>query len=311
MTPEKPRRLGRGLDALLGQRPGQDGAALREAGAAGQSAAAPAAPGPFREIPVSAIDANHYQPRKEFHAAELKELADSIRGTGLLQPITVRAIAGSGRYELVAGERRLRAVRSLGWERIPALVRDYDDRTMLTLALVENLQREDLNPIEEAEGYAKLSGDFGLTQNEIAELVGKDRSTIANLLRVLQLPATVRRMLEQGELTLGHARPLLALEDAALIERVAREAVDRALSVRAVEERVRQDAPKPEKRGRGRPRKEDARSAEVKYVEDLLRRRLQTDVGLAPRKKGEGELRIRYYSTEDLNRILELIGAIE
>lgn len=309
MSPEKPRRLGRGLDALLGQRPTEH-ATSRSESQQGTPAAEPA-PAPFREIPVAAIQANHYQPRKEFRPEELRELADSIRATGLLQPITVRAIAGSEKYELVAGERRLRAVRSLGWERVPAIVRDYDDRTMLTLALVENLQREDLNPIEEAEGYARLSGDFGLTQNEIAELVGKDRSTIANLLRVLQLPPSVRGMLERGDLTLGHARPLLALEDAALIETVAREAVDHGLSVRAVEERVRHDAPRPDKPGRGRPRKEDTRPAEVKYVEDILRRRLQTDVGVTARPKGQGELRIRFYSTEDLNRILELIGAIE
>lgn len=308
MSPEKPRRLGRGLDALLGQRPTESatqGQAQQHPGHADATAA------PFREVPVGAIDANRYQPRKEFRPGELNELADSIRATGLLQPIIVRAVGGSGRYELVAGERRLRAVRSLGWERVPAIVREYDERTALTLALVENLQREDLNPIEEAQGYARLSGDFGLTQNEIAELVGKDRSTVANLLRVLQLPASVRHMLERGDLTLGHARPLLALEDQALIERVAREAVERGLSVRAVEERVRHDAPRAEKPGRGRPRKEDTRPAEVKYVEDLLRRRLQTDVGVLPRKKGEGEVRIRFYSTEDLNRILELMGAVE
>lgn len=308
MSPEKPRRLGRGLDALLGQRPTTEAPAAREAAS---TPAQEPAPAPFREIPVAAIDANHYQPRKEFRADELKELADSIRATGLLQPITVRPIPGTDRYELVAGERRLRAVRSLGWERIAAIVRDYDDRTMLTLALVENLQRADLNPIEEAEGYARLSTDFGLTQNEIAELVGKDRSTIANLLRILHLPASVRRLLENGDLTLGHARPLLALEDPALIEQLADETVKHGLSVRAVEERIRHDAPKPDKPTRGRPRKEDTRPAEVKYVEDLLRRRLQTDVGILPKQDGQGELRIRFYSTEDLNRILEIIGAIE
>lgn len=309
MSPEKPKRLGRGLDALLGQRP-----APTPAAGPSEAAAAPAPPAPetpFREIAVDAIDANHYQPRKEFRPDELKELADSIRATGLLQPITVRAISGTNRFELVAGERRLRAMRSLGATSIPAIVRDYDDRTMLTLALVENLQRQDLNPIEEAEGYARLSGEFGLTQNEIAELVGKDRSTVANLLRVLQLPLSVRRMLEQGDLTLGHARPLLALEDPALIERVAREAVEHALSVRAVEERIRHDAPKPEKRGRGRPRKEDTRPAEVKYVENILRKRLQTDVAVAPGRNGKGELRIRFYSTDDLNRLLDLLGATE
>lgn len=309
MSAEKPRRLGRGLDALLGQQ--RAAAESAPAGAKGEAPAPVVEPGPMRDVAVDSIVANHYQPRKEFRPEELRELAESIKATGLLQPITVRAIAGSDRYELVAGERRLRAVRSLGWKTVPAIVRDYDDRTMLTLALVENLQREDLNPIEEAEGYARLSGEFGLTQNEIAELVGKDRSTVANLLRVLQLPASVRRMLENGELTLGHARPLLALEDEALIEAVAKEAVEHGLSVRSVEERIRQDAPRPEKPKRGRPRKEDTRSAEVKYVEDMLRRRLQTDVAVLPKPKDKGELRIRFYSTEDLNRILELIGALE
>lgn len=308
MSPEKPKRLGRGLDALLGQRPPAPTAPHGEVTA---PASPPPPETPYRDIPVDAIDANHYQPRKEFRPDELKELADSIQATGLLQPITVRAIPSSDRYELVAGERRLRAVRSLGWKTVPAIVRDYDDRTMLTLALVENLQRQDLNPIEEAEGYARLAGEFALTQNDIAELVGKDRSTIANLLRVLQLPVTVRRMLERGDLTLGHARPLLALEDPSLIERVAREAVDHQLSVRAVEDRIRHDAPKPEKRGRGRPRKEDTRPAEVKYVEDILRKRLQTDVAVASASDGKGELRIRFYSTEDLNRLLELFGALE
>lgn len=308
MSPEKPKRLGRGLDALLGERPTHTPPATAE-----PIAAPPLLPPetPFRDIPVDAIDANHYQPRKEFRPDELQELAGSIRTTGLLQPITVRAIPGKGRFELVAGERRLRAMRSLGATTIPAIIRDYDDRTMLTLALVENLQRQDLNPIEEAEGYARLSTEFGLTQTEIAELVGKDRSTVANLLRVLQLPPTVRRLLERGDLTLGHARPLLALDDPALIERVAREAVDHELSVRAVEERIRQDAPRPEKRGRGRPRNEDKRSAEVKYVEDILRKRLQTDVAVATGKQGGGELRIRFYSTDDLNRLLDLLGAVE
>ncbi|HEV2641565.1 MAG TPA: ParB/RepB/Spo0J family partition protein [Candidatus Elarobacter sp.] len=309
MSNEKtPRRLGRGLDALLGQK--------REA----TEKAAPGAPpqertltteeqSALRDVPIAEIRPNHYQPRKEFHPEELAELANSIRAAGLLQPITVRR-AGDA-YELVAGERRLRAVRSLGWTKVPALVRDYDDQTMLTLALIENLQREDLNPIEEAEGYARLTEEFGLTQNEIAELVGKDRSTVANLLRVLQLPAEVRRMLETGSLTLGHARPLLALEDEALVVRVAREAAEHGLSVRTIEERVRQDAPRHEKPKRGRPRKEDHRPAEVRHVEDMLRKRLQTDVSLIQKRKEKGELRIQYYSTDDLNRLLELLGALE
>ena len=274
-----------------------------------QPALSPESLSALREIPLAEIRPNHYQPRKEFSAEELKELADSIRTAGLLQPIAVRIANGS--YELVAGERRLRAVKSLGWPTIPAIVREYDDRAMLTLALIENLQRADLNPIEEAEGYARLASEFDLTQNEIADLVGKDRSTVANLQRVLQLPAAVRKMLETGALSLGHARPLLALENPSLAVKLATEAVEHGLSVRAIEERVRQDAPRHEKPHRGRPRKEDTRPPEVRHVEDLLRKRFQTDVSLIRKKRDKGELRIQFYSTEDLNRLLEAMGALE
>ena len=304
-----PRRLGRGLDALLGertsQRPRSAPTGPDERSDTTQSEPVSA----LREIAVADIRPNHYQPRKEFSPEELQELADSIRTAGLLQPIAVRNTKDG--YELVAGERRLRAVKSLGWPKIPAIVRDYDDRTMLTLALIENLQRADLNPIEEAEGYARLASEFDLTQNEIADLVGKDRSTVANLQRVLQLPAAVRKMLETGALSLGHARPLLALENPALATKLATEAVEHGLSVRAVEERVRQDAPRHDKPHRGRPRKEDTRPPEERHVEDLLRKRFQTDVSLIRKKRDKGELRIQFYSTEDLNRLLEAMGAIE
>jgi ParB family chromosome partitioning protein len=299
------RRLGRGLDALLGQRPTTPVNTERQEPQPGREESA------LRDIPIAEIRANHYQPRKEFNPNELRELQDSIGAMGLLQPITVRLVAGEPGYELVAGERRLRAATALGWKTIPALVRTYDDRATLTLALIENLQRSDLNPIEEAEGYARLLAEFGLTQNEIAELVGKDRSTIANLLRVLQLPTAVRRMLESGELSLGHARPLLALEDDNQILAFAKEAVEHGLSVRAIEQRVRQDAPKPTKAKRGRPMKQDVRSPEIRHVEDLLRRRLQTDVSVALKQKEKGEVRVQFYSYEDLNRLLDIVGALE
>jgi ParB family chromosome partitioning protein len=304
MAAEKipPRRLGRGLDALLGQK----------AAATSNPAEMPVREvTALRDIPIAEVRANHFQPRKEFDAHELRELQDSIAATGLLQPITVRQVAGTPGYELVAGERRFRAAAALGWMTIPALVREYDDRTTLTLALVENLQRSDLNPIEEAEGYARLSSEFGLTQNEIAELVGKDRSTIANLLRVLQLPIAVRRMLESGELSMGHARPLLALDDEQQIVTLAKEAAELGLSVRAIEQRVRQDAPKPASPKRGRPMKVDPRPQEIRHVEELLRRRLQTDVVVAVKQQQKGELRVQFYSYDDLNRLLELVGALE
>ncbi len=305
-----PRRLGRGLDALLGDRTSQRvGTPASTTQAINHDIAPSESRTALRDIPIADIAPNHYQPRKEFSTDELKELADSIRTAGLLQPVAVRTTKDG--YELVAGERRLRAVKSLGWTTIPAIVRDYDDRTMLTLALIENLQRADLNPIEEAEGYARLASEFDLTQNEIADLVGKDRSTVANLQRVLQLPAQVRKMLETGALSLGHARPLLALEDHALAIKLATEAVDHGLSVRTIEERVRQDAPRRDKPHRGRPRKEDTRPPEVRHVEDMLRGRFQTDVSLIRKKRDKGELRIQFYSTEDLNRLLEIMGVVE
>lgn len=310
-----PRRLGRGLDALLGDRvaPRQSPPTTTGTTAAppksGSVAAVTEPITALRDIPVGEIRPNHYQPRKEFSEDELRELTDSIRTAGLLQPITVRS--ANGGYELIAGERRFRAVKSLDWKTIPAIVRDYDDQTMLTLALIENLQRADLNPIEEAEGYARLATEFNLTQSDIAELVGKDRSTIANLQRVLQLPAEIRKLLETGALSLGHVRPLLALEDHAVAIRIANDAVEHGLSVRTVEERVRQDVPTPKKPRRGRPRKEDTRPPEVRHVEDLVRSRFQTDVSLIQKKGEKGELRIQFYSTEDLNRLLDLMGALE
>lgn len=310
------RRLGRGLEALLGtaSRPAAagDAAATVESGeGAGGAAAEGGVRGRLLEIPVSEIRPNHFQPRREFTLAELNELRDSIKAAGLLQPVTVRSSATGRGYELVAGERRLRAVKDLGWRTIPAIVRDYDDRSTLALALVENLQREDLNPIEEASGYARLAQEFGLGQAEIAELVGKDRSTIANLLRILGLPREVQRMLETGELTTGHARPLLALEDEAEIVRLAREIRGEGLSVRNVEERVRREAPVQARPKRGRPRRDDARPAGVRDVEDRLRRRLQTDVSVRPGPKETGELRIRFYSYADLDRLLALLGVAE
>jgi ParB family chromosome partitioning protein len=314
MAPEKtPRRLGRGLDALLGHKtaPASTPASPVVTSETNKQPDAPKDESPLHDIPVAEIRPNHYQPRKEFSESELNDLKESIKASGLLQPITVRKAAGQTGYELVAGERRFRAVKSLGWSTVPAIVRDYDDQTMLTLALIENLQRQDLNPIEEAEGYARLTREFDLTQSEIADLVGKDRSTVANLLRVLHLPDEVRAMLQIGTLTMGHARPLLALEDDAFIIAVAKEVIEHGLSVRAVEQRVREEAPVPTKPKRGRPMKADTRSSEIRHVEDLLRRRLQTDVSVIPKKQQKGEVRIQYYSHDDLNRLLELLDAIE
>src|SRR5687768_9474538 len=229
MTADKPRRLGRGLEALL---------------AATSPASAPLTGTPdasaMRTIPIAHVRPNPYQPRREFKPDELADLEASLKVSGLLQPITVRkATTGQG-YELIAGERRLRAATRLGWAEIPAVVKDVDDRTLLVLALVENLQRADLNALEEAEGYQRLIAEFDLTQQQVADVVGKDRTTVTNTLRVLQLPPSVRRMLADGAITGGHARALLGLDNEREIGEMARTVASNGLSVRETERRVRE-----------------------------------------------------------------------
>lgn len=301
--PEKPRRLGRGLEALIS-------AAVQPPTPASVTAdlipAPPVPESPFKQIGIDKIRPNPFQPRKEFREEDLAQLQASIAATGLLQPITVRV--ADNHFELVAGERRLRAATRLGWTEIPAIVKDYDDRAMLTLALVENLQRADLNPVEEAEGYSRLVAEFDLTQQEVAAIVGKDRSTVANALRLLNLPQAVRRMLQDGHLTVGHARPLLALPNERVMSDLAREIVAKNLSVRDVERRVKQSAgPTRQPNAAQAPQSTSARTAEIRRLTDRLRRRLQTDVSVQIDEKDRGQLRIAFYSADDLNRLSELI----
>jgi ParB family chromosome partitioning protein len=261
---------------------------------------------PFRQIPVARIRPNPFQPRKEFREEDLAQLQASIAANGLLQPIAVRAVADH--FELVAGERRLRAATRLGWKEIPAIVKDYDDKALLTLALIENLQRTDLNPIEEAEGYSRLVAEFALTQQEVGEVVGKDRSTVANSLRLLHLPAAVRSMLQTGHLSVGHARALLALPNERVIVDLAREVVAKNLSVRDVERRVKQSAgPARQPNATSAPVGTSTRTAEIRRLTDRLRRRLQTDVVVQIDEKDRGQLRVSFYSADDLNRLIELI----
>ncbi len=285
-----PRRLGRGLEALLGN---ASGLASSDEGA-------------LKSIPVSQIARNPFQPRKEFKAEELSELQESLNASGLLQPITVRRRPGKDGFELIAGERRLRAASKLGWKEIPAIIKEIDDKAILTLALIENLQRADLNPVEEGEGYYRLSHDFGMTQQQIAETVGKDRTTVANMLRVLQLPDGVRKLLEQGQLSLGHAKVLLALDDPTRITRLAKEVVSEGLTVRELERRLREEVPASGKKRPGRPRKAD-QQPEVRRIEDRLRKFLQTDVSLNVGKNNRGTLTIQFYSADDLERVLEVL----
>jgi ParB family chromosome partitioning protein len=283
--------LGRGLEALLGN---AGGLASSDEGA-------------LKSIPIGQIGRNPFQPRREFNSEELGELQGSLNSSGLLQPITVRRRPGKDGFELIAGERRLRAAMKLGWKEIPAIIKDIDDKAVLTLALVENLQRTDLNPIEEGEGYYRLSNEFGLTQQQIAETVGKDRTTIANMLRVLQLPEVVRKLLQDGQLSMGHAKVLLGLEDPAMIATLAREIVKEGLTVREVERRLREFAGPRTGKKAGRPRSIDRLPPEVKRVEDRLRRYLQTDVTVTVGKNDRGTLTFHFYSADDLQRLLELM----
>jgi ParB family chromosome partitioning protein len=282
--------LGRGLEALLGS---TTGLATSDEGA-------------LKSIPIAQIARNPFQPRQEFDIKDLGELRESLKASGLLQPITVRRRVGKDGFELIAGERRLRAAAQLGWREIPAIIKEIDDRTILTLALIENLQRTDLNPIEEAEGYHKLAGDFGLTQQQIAETVGKDRTTVANMLRLLQLPSPVRKLLQEGHLTMGHAKVLLGLEDPEQISTLAREIVKDGLTVREVEQRLRLVGT-PRTRKAGRPRAIDRQSPEVKRIEERLRRFLQTDAAIKVGPKNRGTLTVHFYSADDLERLLELM----
>jgi ParB family chromosome partitioning protein len=283
MTEPRARRLGRGLEALLGP-------ALME-GKTDVTA---------RQIPLSAIRPNPYQPRHAFPEEALAELTESLRTSGLLQPIVVRP--NNRHYEIIAGERRWRAAERLGWQEISAVIREVDDRTLLALALVENLQRDGLSPIDEAQGYARLMSEFSASHADVAELVGRDRSTVANALRLLKLPDGVQQMLHDGRLTTGHARALLQLADQSAMANLARAIVERGLSVREVETLTRGDRPAVRRAPRGRRRP----AAEVQRVEDALRRRLQTDVYLTARGKG-GRIAINYYSNDDLARLLELV----
>ncbi len=293
MSRGRKERLGRGLGALLGEY-------LEEERVA--------APGDVRQLPVASILPNPFQPRREFRKEELEELTRSIEENGLLQPLVVRP-AGKDRYELVAGERRLRAVTELGWTEVPAVTREVDDRTLLVLALVENLQREALGPLEEAEGYRVLAESFGLTQGEIAEVVGKDRSTVANTLRLLKLPPSIRKLVEEGALSAGHARALLAVPDPSRARELARKAVRQGWSVRQLEERIqRLRTPRTDRRGEAKRR---ARNPVVEALEEELRTVLGTRVVIRAGARGKGVIEVPFHGPEDFERIFALLAGRE
>ncbi|HEX8905413.1 MAG TPA: ParB/RepB/Spo0J family partition protein, partial [Longimicrobiaceae bacterium] len=255
--------------------------------------------------------------RREFSAEQLAELEDSIRKNGLLQPLVVRPRTATtpdgAEWELIAGERRWRAVRRLGWSQVPVVVREIDDRAMLVLAIVENVQRAGLSPLEEAAGYKQLIDEFGYTQAEVADSVGRERSTVANLLRLLSLPATVQRMVNEGQLSMGHARALLGLEDEREMAELGRQAAESGMSVRTVEERVRQMRPG----GAASPRstmagvREAMDDPHVRHLEAELQRALGTAARIRLTSGKAGRIEIPFYNADDFDRVLELILGTE
>nr|WP_227027875.1 ParB/RepB/Spo0J family partition protein [Corallococcus soli] len=282
--------MGRGLSALIPQ-------------------AAPAAPAPVPpskagvlKLAIESIHRDNLQPRRHFDETKLHELAESIKAQGILQPILVRK-DGDG-YKIIAGERRWRASQAAGLKEIPAIVREVTEAQAFELALVENLQRSDLNPIEEADGYKRLVDEFKLTQEQVAQKVGKERSTVANALRLLALPADVKAMVADGSLSMGHARALLGVPRLPELQNLARQVTEKKLSVRDTERLVQQ--------GRSAKSKDTGKPAakvspQVKALTEELQRRLGTKVRLSEKSPGKGTLEVDFFSYDDLDRLLKLL----
>lgn len=279
--------LGRGLDALLG-----------EAGAAPDSAAAD----DLREVPLDQLEGGRYQPRREFDPAALQALAQSIRTQGVVQPIVVRALAETDRYEIIAGERRWRAAQLAELETIPAIIRDISDEMAVAVALIENIQREDLNPLEEANALQRLTEEFGMTHQAIAEAVGRSRVGVSNLLRLLELAAEVKAYISDGALEMGHARALLALDPAAQAAAAA-QVVSRGLTVRQTEALVRRQLAGESAEAAEPPRTDP----NIRRLQDDLADRLGASVRIEPGQRGNGRVVIRYNSLDELDGILEHI----
>jgi ParB family chromosome partitioning protein len=292
MNDNKPSRLGRGLAALIGDMATADGV----------RGADPAAAAGVRRVPIGQVIANRANPRRDFDPDQLEELANSVREKGVMQPLLVRPTGEPNQFEIIAGERRWRASQKAGLHDVPVIVRDVDDKEALELAIIENVQRVDLNPLEEAQGYGQLIDQFSYTQQDLAQVIGKSRSHVANTLRLLRLPQDVRDMLARGELTAGHARTLITADDPAGL---ARRIVDGGLSVREAEALGQR---------RAAPEQKSAASASVDKDPDtlVLERRLTDALGLAVTidNKGEsGRVEIRYRTLEQMDTVcMKLTG---
>ena len=292
--------LGRGLGALIKEEP--DAVASTQPGGAGGT----------HTIAISAIVANPWQPRKEFEEEALNDLIASIKNNGVLQPLVVRK-AEKG-FELIAGERRLRASKEAGLSEVPVVIKDLDDQAALEIALVENIQREDLNVIEEAAGYKLLTSEFGLTQEQIAQRVGKARASVANALRLLDLTDLAKRALAERQISAGHAKVLLSLDSQNQQDDFCLKVIKDGLSVRALEKLITsslQPAKKP------RAKKPQMENTVLRDLEDRMQQQFGTRVQIAPCAKlsngkvTKGSITLEYYSNEDLNRLLDLLGSTE
>lgn len=279
------RALGRGLSALLAEvQPREE---------------------QFIEIDIDSIDPSEYQPRTNFNTEKLEELAQSIRENGIVQPLLVRR--NGFRYQLISGERRWRASQMAGLKKVPAVVRDIPDEKVLELSLIENIQRENLNPIEEAQAFQKLIDVLGITQEEVAKRVGRDRTSITNYVRLLKLPKDIQELVEEERLSMGHARAILGLTTLDLQRQLAQEIISKGLSVRATEQAVqklnntliRQTTNK-------KPKQQVTLDANVQAAVERLRRKLNTQVRVLPTKRG-GKLEIEFYSDEDFERLYEIL----
>lgn len=260
-------------------------------------------------LPIAQISPNPFQPRLDFEPEALKELKESIMQKGVVQPITVRRKPDGNGFELISGERRLRAATDAGFTEIPAYVLDIKtNRDMIEIALIENIQRKNLNPIEVALGYQRLADECGLTQEEIAQRVNKDRTTVTNFIRLLKLPREIQESIRTEAVSMGHARALLGVEDPDIQIELWRLIIEQQLSVRRVEELANKINRQKKKTGRKKEGQSDSKKLlDIAEVESVLRNKLSTKVKIRHSKKGSGEITIEYYSTDDLERIIETI----
>jgi ParB family chromosome partitioning protein len=261
----------------------------------------------LREVDIDLIEPNNVQPRTRFDETQLEELAQSIKTNGVVQPILVRKTNG-GRYQIVAGERRWRAAQRAGLQRIPSVIRDVPDDKMLELALIENIQRQELNAIEEAYAYKRLIETFNLTQETVAQRVGRDRTFVTNYLRLLRLPEDIQLLVEESKLSMGHARALLGIDDADKQREIARGIIERSLSVRDTERTVKRIAAGESSSPAPAVPSERGSDANTRAAESKLRRRLGTQVHILPNQSADGgKIEVQYYNDNDLQRVYELI----